>query len=65
MENQEKKTFQASVNMDDELKADITDIAKSQRWSFAETGYYLLGQAVKERKRIADKNKRKTAKSEA
>lgn len=65
MEDQEKKTFQVSVNMDEDLKSDITEIAKSLKWSFAETGYYLLGQAVKERKRIADKNKRRTAKSEA
>jgi hypothetical protein len=65
MENQEKKTFQASVNMDEGLKKEIQEIAKGLKWSFAETGYYLLGQAVKERKRIADKNKKRTSKTEA
>lgn len=59
MENTDKKQFQVSVNMDDDLKEDILKIAKSEERKFAVMAYRLLGQAVKERKRIAAKNARK------
>lgn len=52
---------QVSVQMDDELKADIEEIRLREVRSFAEMGYLLLKAAVKERKRIAAKNKSKQA----
>jgi hypothetical protein len=52
------KTEQASVQMDDELKADINEIRAKDNHSFAKMGYLLLKSAVKERKRLATKNKK-------
>jgi predicted transcriptional regulator len=51
---------QVSIQMDDELKAEINEIKDRDSRSFAEMSYILLKAAVKERKRLYEKNRNKT-----
>lgn len=68
MEKEEKqeevKVYQATVNMDEALEADIKEFAKREEKSFAKMGRTLLQQAIKEKKRLAEKAKKKTSKAE-